>query len=48
MKSLLPLLIFLCSGVPAIAQEYPLKPIRIIVAFSPGASTDQRAGFKLE
>ena len=25
---------------PATAQDYPAKPIRIIVAFSPGASTD--------
>src|SRR6185436_20940312 len=27
-------------AVPASAQDYPVKPIRIVVAFSPGASTD--------
>ena len=29
-----------CLIAPAIGQDYPVKPIRIIVAFSPGASTD--------
>ncbi len=40
MKSLLTLPILFCFGMPAVGQEYPVKPIRIIVAFSPGASTD--------
>ena len=28
------------TATPALSQEWPVKPVRIIVAFSPGASTD--------
>jgi tripartite-type tricarboxylate transporter receptor subunit TctC len=41
MKSLL--LTAACLAAPALAQDYPFKPVRIVVAFSPGAATDLMA-----
>jgi tripartite-type tricarboxylate transporter receptor subunit TctC len=34
------LLLILGAGAPAGAQDYPNKPIRVVVAFGPGTSTD--------
>jgi tripartite-type tricarboxylate transporter receptor subunit TctC len=39
MKKLLAALLVLCCG-PALAQGYPNKPVRLIIAFTPGSSTD--------
>ena len=37
---LLSLLVGMLLAVPAVAQDYPNKPIRIITAFGPGTATD--------
>lgn len=37
---LLSLLVGMLLAVPAVAQDYPSKPIRIITAFGPGTATD--------
>jgi len=38
------LCIFVCTGagfaVPAVAQSFPIKPIRMVIPFSPGAASD--------
>lgn len=37
---LLSLLVGMLLEVPAVAQDYPSKPIKIIMAFGPGTATD--------
>lgn len=37
---LLSLLVGMLLAMPAVAQDYPSKPIRIITAFGPGTATD--------
>jgi len=37
---LLSLLVGMLLAMPAVAQDYPSKPIRIITAFEPGTATD--------
>ena len=39
MKALLALLLSLCS-LPVCGQNYPTKPVRLIISFTPGSSTD--------
>jgi tripartite-type tricarboxylate transporter receptor subunit TctC len=39
MKKLLAVLLIACSG-HALAQGYPNKPVRLIISFTPGSSTD--------
>jgi tripartite-type tricarboxylate transporter receptor subunit TctC len=41
-------LVALCVAAPAAAQDYPNKPIRLIVGFPPGAGTDATARIAAE
>src|SRR5262245_48465004 len=45
MKCLSALLLFICVGANALAQPYPSKPVKIIVAFPPGGGNDFIARF---
>jgi tripartite-type tricarboxylate transporter receptor subunit TctC len=38
-RKLLAALLAICA-LPAFAQNYPTKPVRLIIAFTPGSSTD--------
>ena len=41
--SLLATLLLAVSAIPATAQQYPTKPVKVIVAFAPGSATDTLA-----
>jgi tripartite-type tricarboxylate transporter receptor subunit TctC len=40
MKRFAGLLVFALSSLPVVAQQYPAKPIRMVVGFAPGGGTD--------
>src|SRR5512135_135835 len=42
MKSAIKVLVVLLAmtGLPALAQKYPTKPVRMVISFPPGSSTD--------
>ena len=42
MKSAIKVLVVLLAmtGLPALAQKYPTKPVRMVISFPPGSATD--------
>ncbi|QHJ00885.1 tripartite tricarboxylate transporter substrate binding protein [Xylophilus rhododendri] len=42
-RLLAPLLVGLCLGAPALADDYPSKPVRIVVPYTPGGFNDTLA-----